>query len=50
VKIKNLFIAKGKIKTIDTSKAAKSKGVIKIFTHENAPKLAFTDKKKSLNN
>ena len=38
-------IAKGAIKTIDTKDAEKQTGVIKIFTHLNAPKLAFTDKK-----
>jgi len=38
-------IAKGAIKTIDTKDAAGQTGVIKVFTHLNAPKLAFTDKK-----
>lgn len=38
-------IAKGAIKSIDTKDAEKQTGVIKIFTHLNAPKLAFTDKK-----
>ncbi len=38
-------IAKGMISAIDTAAAEKSAGVIKIFTHLNAPKLAFTDKK-----
>ncbi len=38
-------IAKGSIKTIDTTEAEKQSGVIKILTHLNAPKLAFTDKK-----
>lgn len=38
-------IAKGAIKSIDTSEAEKAAGVIKVFTHLNAPKLAFTDKK-----
>jgi xanthine dehydrogenase YagR molybdenum-binding subunit len=38
-------IAKGAIKTIETSEAEKQKGVLKVFTHLNAPKLAFTDKK-----
>ncbi len=38
-------IAKGAITTIDTKDAEKQSGVIKIFTHLNAPKLAFTDKK-----
>jgi xanthine dehydrogenase YagR molybdenum-binding subunit len=38
-------IAKGAIKLIDTKDAEKQSGVIKIFTHLNAPKLAFTDKK-----
>jgi xanthine dehydrogenase YagR molybdenum-binding subunit len=37
-------IAKGTIKSIDTTDAEKQSGVIKIFTHLNAPKLAFTDK------
>jgi xanthine dehydrogenase YagR molybdenum-binding subunit len=38
-------IAKGAITAIDTKDAEKQTGVIKIFTHLNAPKLAFTDKK-----
>ncbi|CAN5163413.1 molybdopterin-dependent oxidoreductase [soil metagenome] len=38
-------IAKGAIKSIDTTKAEKQSGVIKVFTHLNAPKLSFTDKK-----
>ena len=38
-------VAKGTIKSIDVSEAEKQSGVIKIFTHLNAPKLAFTDKK-----
>ena len=38
-------IAKGSIKSIETREAEKQSGVIKIFTHLNAPKLAFTDKK-----
>ncbi|MEO8073230.1 MAG: xanthine dehydrogenase family protein molybdopterin-binding subunit, partial [Acidobacteriota bacterium] len=38
-------IAKGVVKSIDISEAEKQSGVIKIFTHLNAPKLAFTDKK-----
>ncbi len=38
-------IAKGAIKSIDISEAEKASGVINIFTHLNAPKLAFTDKK-----
>ena len=38
-------IAKGSIKSIDVTKAEKQSGVIRIFTHLNAPKLAFTDKK-----
>jgi len=37
-------IAKGAIKSIDISQAEKQSGVIKVFTHQNAPKLAFTDK------
>lgn len=36
-------IAKGAIKSIDISEAEKQAGVIKVFTHLNAPKLAFTD-------
>ncbi|MDQ3321210.1 MAG: xanthine dehydrogenase family protein molybdopterin-binding subunit [Acidobacteriota bacterium] len=31
-------IAKGAIKTIDTTEAEKQAGVVRIFTHENAPK------------
>ncbi len=38
-------IAKGKITSIDTKSAEKANGVLRIFTHENAPKLAFTDPK-----
>ncbi len=38
-------IAKGVMTTIDVKDAEKQTGVIKIFTHLNAPKLAFTDKK-----
>jgi xanthine dehydrogenase YagR molybdenum-binding subunit len=38
-------IAKGAITAIDTKDAERQTGVIKIFTHLNAPKLAFTDKK-----
>ena len=38
-------IAKGAIETIDVAEAEKASGVIKIFTHSNAPKLAFADKK-----
>lgn len=38
-------IAKGAITAIDTKDAEKQTGVIKIFTHLNAPKLAFTDEK-----
>ena len=38
-------IAKGKIKTIDTLEAGKQAGVVRIFTHKNVPKLAFTDAK-----
>jgi xanthine dehydrogenase YagR molybdenum-binding subunit len=37
-------IAKGAIASIDTSAAEKAAGVIRVFTHLNAPKLAFTDK------
>ncbi|MEP6900373.1 MAG: xanthine dehydrogenase family protein molybdopterin-binding subunit [Actinomycetota bacterium] len=38
-------IAKGKILAIDAKTAEKANGVLKVFTHENAPKLAFTDPK-----
>ena len=38
-------IAKGKIKMIDTLEAEKQPGVVRIFTHKNVPKLAFTDAK-----
>jgi xanthine dehydrogenase YagR molybdenum-binding subunit len=38
-------VASGKIKSIDLSEAEKQPGVVKIFTHQNAPKLAFTDKR-----
>lgn len=38
-------IAKGKIKSIDASEAEKSSGVVRVFTHKNAPKLPFTDEK-----
>jgi xanthine dehydrogenase YagR molybdenum-binding subunit len=37
-------IAKGTIKTIDTSEAEKQSGVIKVFTHLNAVKSKATDK------
>lgn len=37
-------IAKGKIKQIDTSEAAKVDGVITIVTHENRPPMADNDK------
>jgi xanthine dehydrogenase YagR molybdenum-binding subunit len=37
--------ANGKIKSIDTMEAEKQPGVVKIFTHQNAPKLAFKDKR-----
>ncbi len=39
----NSTITKGKIKSIDTSAAEALGGVIKIFTHENRPKLAWFD-------
>ena len=42
-------IAKGKISSIDAKEAEKANGVLKVFTHENAPKLAFTDPKDSDN-
>ena len=35
-------IAKGTIKSIDTKEASGAAGVIRIFTHENYPKLAAT--------
>lgn len=38
-------IAKGRITSIDTSKAAKQTGVLLVMTHENAPKLAPQEKK-----
>ncbi len=38
-------IANGAITAIDTKDAEKQTGVVKIFTHLNAPKLPFTDKK-----
>jgi xanthine dehydrogenase YagR molybdenum-binding subunit len=38
-------VANGKIKSIDLSEAEKQPGVVKIFTHQNSPKLAFTDKR-----
>ena len=38
-------IAKGAITAIETKEAEKQTGVIKVFTHRNAPQLAFTDKK-----
>lgn len=41
----NSTIAKGKIKSIDTTEARKQKGVLEIITHENAPKLKAFDKK-----
>lgn len=37
-------VAKGAIASINTGAAEKAAGVIKVFTHLNAPKLAFTDK------
>src|SRR5688572_16027547 len=37
-------IAKGAIKSIDAAEAARAPGVIRVYTHLNAPKLAFTDK------
>ena len=37
-------IASGEITNIDTSKALAVKGVIKVFTHENVPGLAWFDK------
>src|SRR5262249_32389714 len=36
-------IAKGKITKIDASEALKLKGVLQVFTHENAPRLAESD-------
>jgi xanthine dehydrogenase YagR molybdenum-binding subunit len=38
-------VAKGKIRSIDTAQAEKAAGVIKIFTHQNMPQLAFKDPK-----
>lgn len=38
-------IAKGSITAIDTREAKKVPGVLKVFTHENAPKLAYADPK-----
>ncbi len=38
-------IAKGRITSIDTSKAGKQDGVLLVMTHENAPKLAKQEKK-----
>src|SRR5438132_12409754 len=37
-------IAKGKITRIDAVKALALKGVLAVFTHENAPRLAQTDR------
>lgn len=39
----NSTIAKGKIKKINTQDALSLPGVIKVFTHENRPKLAWFD-------
>jgi xanthine dehydrogenase YagR molybdenum-binding subunit len=36
------IIAKGTIQSIDTAEASRAAGVIRIFTHENYPKLAAT--------
>lgn len=36
-------IAKGRIRHIETTDAFKVKGVVQIFTHENAPRQAWTD-------
>ncbi|MDQ4122542.1 MAG: xanthine dehydrogenase family protein molybdopterin-binding subunit [Acidobacteriota bacterium] len=36
-------VAKGRIKSIDLSQVEKQPGVVKIFTHQNVPKLAFSD-------
>ncbi len=38
-------IAKGRIASIDTSKASKQPGVLLVMTHENAPKVAKQEKK-----
>jgi xanthine dehydrogenase YagR molybdenum-binding subunit len=38
-------IAKGRITAIDTAEAARQTGVIRIITHENRPKLAYSDAK-----
>ncbi|HZM02784.1 MAG TPA: xanthine dehydrogenase family protein molybdopterin-binding subunit, partial [Candidatus Saccharimonadales bacterium] len=40
-------IAKGQIKTIETSRAESAPGVIAVLTHRNAPKLHAIDSKKS---
>lgn len=37
-------IAKGAIASIDTAEAEKASGVIRVLTHLNVPKLAYTDK------
>jgi xanthine dehydrogenase YagR molybdenum-binding subunit len=39
----NSTIAKGKIKKINTQNALSLSGVVKVFTHENRPKLAWFD-------
>ena len=39
----NSTIAKGKIKSIDTSEVKKLDGVIEVFTHENKPSTAWFD-------
>jgi len=38
-------VAKGRITAIDTKEAEKQTGVIRVFTHLNAPKLAFASAK-----
>lgn len=37
-------IAKGRITSIDTDDALRLEGVLQVFTHENAPKLARSDR------
>jgi xanthine dehydrogenase YagR molybdenum-binding subunit len=37
-------IAKGRIRTIDPGEALKLEGVLHVFTHNNAPKLAGSDR------
>ncbi len=39
-----VIIAKGKITKIDGSRALALDGVLQVFTHENAPSLAWFDR------